>query len=139
VLWPFAPEIDVMHAHRSPRSSWSPDRLQERLLVFATEVCRLVADLQPNLVSGHIAGQLVRSGSAPAANYAEARAAESPRDFAHKMGICLKELRETRVWFDLLQRLDPGVSIRDLAQECDELTAIFVTSINTARRRLMPG
>jgi four helix bundle protein len=120
------------------RAAWSPDLLQERLLTFGTEVCKFVARLPSDLVSSHIAGQIVRSGTSPTANYAEARVAESRRDFVHKMRICLKELRETRVWFELLLRLDASPSIRNLAGECDELTAIFVTSINTARRRLGP-
>ena len=62
------------------------------------------------------------------------RAAQSRRDFIHKMQVCLKELRETQVWLELLQRTDAGPDA-DLGRECDELTAIFVASINTARRK----
>ncbi|MBW1732139.1 MAG: four helix bundle protein [Deltaproteobacteria bacterium] len=45
----------------------------------------------------YIAGQLVRCGTSPAANYGEAQSAESRSDFIHKIKICLKELREARV------------------------------------------
>ena len=124
-----------MGPHGLRASGWYPDRLQERLLSFATAVCRFTAQLGPDVVSNHVAGQLVRSGTSPAANYAEARAAESRRDFLHKMRICLKELRETGVWLNLLGRLDPQLVNHALATECNELTAIFVTSINTARGR----
>jgi hypothetical protein len=52
------------------------------------------------------------------------------------MRICLKELREARVWFELRHGFDSDLAIHELARERDELTAIFVTSINTARRAL---
>ena len=57
------------------------------------------------IVHSHVAKQLVRSATSPAANYAEARASESPRDFVHKMQVCLKELRETDVWLAFVQKL----------------------------------
>lgn len=68
-----------------------------------------------------------------AANYAEACAAESRRDFVHKMQICLKELRETAVWLEILRRIGSPERLGELARECDELTRIFVSSIRTAR------
>ena len=82
---------------------------------------------------------MIRCGTAPASNYAEARAAESRRDFIHKMRIALKELRETLVWLELLQRLkvgDPDDTCAAL-RESEELIAIFVTSLRTAGSR--PG
>jgi four helix bundle protein len=63
-----------------------------------------VADLLPNTRAGnHIAGQLVKSGTSPAPNYGEAQGAESRKDFIHKMGISLKELRESFVWLRIIQ------------------------------------
>jgi four helix bundle protein len=50
----------------------------------------------------HIASQMVRCGTSPAPNYEAACAAESPRDFVHKLAIVLKELRESRVWIRLI-------------------------------------
>ncbi len=78
--------------------------------------------------------QLARCATSSAANYAEARSAESRRDFVHKMQLCLKELRETSVWLELLDRLDRAHDVGSLQRECNELTAIFVASIKTARR-----
>jgi len=58
-----------------------------------------VVDALPDTRLGrHIAGQLVRCGTAGPPNYDEARAAESHNDFVHKLGIVFKELRESRVW-----------------------------------------
>ena len=52
----------------------------------------------------HLTNQLIRSATAAAPNYAAARAAESPRDFVHKLGLALKELNEAEVWLDILMR-----------------------------------
>jgi four helix bundle protein len=75
-------------------------------------------------------------GTAASPNCAEAQAGESRKDFVHKMRLCLKELRETLVWFKLSHRLgigDPGMLKEGIA-ESDELVRIFVTSIATAKR-----
>ena len=84
-----------------------------------------------------MSGQLIRCGTAPAANYAEARSAESRKDFVHKMKVCLKELRETLVWLKLLRRLGMGQqkTLEAAVDEADQLVAIFVASIATAQRR----
>jgi four helix bundle protein len=78
---------------------------------------------------------MVRSGTSPAPNYAEARAAESRRDFVHKLGICLKELRETRCWLRLTLRaqLLPAKRLTSLLDECEQLVSIMVKSIVTAK------
>ena len=70
--------------------------LEDRLLDFAARVGKLVEALPDTRLGRHVAGQLVRSGTSPAPNYAEACAAESKKDFIHKLGIALKELCESR-------------------------------------------
>ncbi len=74
----------------------SGDDLEERLLEFAARIGKVVDALPNTRMGRHIAGQLVRSGTSPAPNYSEACGAESKKDFVHKLGICLKELRESR-------------------------------------------
>lgn len=71
--------------------------LQDRLIAFSVLVLDLIELIPDTKVGNHIAGQLLRSGTSPAPNYGEAQAAESRRDFLHKMGVCLKELRETQI------------------------------------------
>lgn len=114
----------------------SPEQLQERLLSFAAAVCESGRQLRRDVVTTHMLGQLARCATSAAANYAEARAGESRRDFVHKMQVCLKELRETGVWLELLHRLDGADGLGGLKGECDQLTAIFVSSIKTARRSM---
>ena len=112
----------------------TPDALEERLIEFGTAICEALRRMPKDLVGIHVSRQLVRSATSPAANYAEARGAESRRDFVHKMQICLKELRETSVWLRFAHRLcGRKVATGRLAQECSELIAVFVKSVNTAK------
>jgi four helix bundle protein len=109
--------------------------LEERLVDHACAVCRIAEGLPQSVLGRHIARQLMRSGTSPAANYGEAQSAESRRDFVHKLKTALKELRESRVWLRLIERLRlvPGGVGNALAEE-DEVIAILVTSIRTASR-----
>jgi four helix bundle protein len=110
--------------------------IEDRLIAFAVRVIGVVESLPNTRAGNQIAGQLIRCGTSPAPNYAEAQAAESRNDFIHKMKICLKELRETRVWLLIVSRkplIEPSKKLDPLLAECDELIAIFATSINTAQ------
>ena len=110
--------------------------LEDRLIRFGAGVCRLANQLPPSPVGKHVAIQLIRSCTSPLANYGEVQGAESRRDFIHKLGICLKELRETRAWLKLIAEMSlcPEEPVGLMMRECDELLAILATSIKTARR-----
>jgi len=81
---------------------------------------------------------MLKSGTSPYPNHGEAQAAESPKDFVHKLRISLKELRETQRWLKLIQKVPlikkPEV-LNDLLDETEELIKIFVTSIKTAEKK----
>jgi four helix bundle protein len=112
--------------------------LEERLIDFAVRIIRIAESLPKTKVGNHVAGQLIRCGTSPASNYGEAQGAESRSDFIHKMKICLKELRETRVWLLIIIRADllkPASKLDPLVNENNELIAIFVTSINTSKKK----
>jgi four helix bundle protein len=108
--------------------------IRDRLLAHAVETTRLCADLPKNRATTHIAGQLLRSGTAAAPNYAEARAGESRQDFIHKLGIVLKELNESLVWLEMLRRMEAArpALLEPLITECDQLCRIIAASIKTA-------
>ena len=110
--------------------------LAERLLAFAEKIISLVYKLPKTDVGKHIRGQLLRSGTSPGSNYEEACGAESRADFIHKMGVVLKELKESRYWLKLIKRtnLTEINIIESLIQECQELCAIVAQSIITARK-----
>lgn len=112
--------------------------LEDRLVAFAGQVIDVVEKLPTNLAAKHLASQLVRSGTAPALNYAEAVGAESKADFVHKMGVALKELRETRVCLRILQQRDYNVQdeIAKALNECEQLVFIVSKGVKTAKENL---
>ena len=98
-----------------------------------------IVELLPNTKAGnHVAGQLLRSGTSPYPNHGEAQAAESSKDFIHKLRISLKELRETQRWLKLILRV-PLIKkpklLNDILEETEELIKIFVTSIKTVEKK----
>jgi len=111
--------------------------LSERLIEFAVRIIELVERLPRTLAGRHVGDELLRCGTSPAPNHAEAQGAESRRDFVHKMSIGLKELRETKVWLKITQRkMAKGIekNLEWLLNESDELIKIFVSSIKTAEK-----
>jgi four helix bundle protein len=77
--------------------------LEQRLLEYSARIINVVDSLPQTRVGNHIADQLLSSGTSPYPNHGEAQAAESPKDFIHKIKIGLKELRETRRWLKLIK------------------------------------
>ena len=114
-----------------------PRDLENRLIDFAVRIINVIEALPTSKVGNHIGGQLLRAGTSPAPNYGEAQSAESRRDFIHKMKIALKELRETLIWLQIIERkeLCNPKQLTEIMDECDQLIAIFVSSVKTAEER----
>ncbi|MCA2005259.1 MAG: four helix bundle protein [Ignavibacterium sp.] len=111
--------------------------LEDRLIAFAVLIIKITEALNNTKAGNHIAGQLVRSGTSPALQYGEAQSAESRNDFIHKLKILLKELRESLVSLKIIKQvlLTEKIDLVDKALlECNELIAIFVKSIETAKK-----
>src|SRR5262245_45730280 len=110
----------------------------ERLWNFAVSVARLVEMLPQTRVGRHVAGQLVRCGTAAAPNYDEACDAESRKDFAHKLGIAAKEVRETSGWLGFVLRFGPltAEQIQPVLDESIELRRLLGSSLKTVRTRV---
>jgi four helix bundle protein len=112
--------------------------LVDRLVAFAVMILEASEHLEIGLGARSLAKQIVRSGTSPALNYGEVQGAESPKDFLHKLKICLKELRETQICLKII-RLKPYLSsqvVDPLYDECNQLVAIFVASIETKKRNM---
>lgn len=109
--------------------------IEERLLEFAVRVGKAIGALPDSRLGRHIVGQLVRSGTSPAPNYAEACAAESKKDFIHKLAIVLKELRESHIWIRMIikSELIPEQRLEMLRDECDQLCRVIAKSLVTAK------
>ncbi|HEY0654057.1 MAG TPA: four helix bundle protein [Chryseosolibacter sp.] len=113
--------------------------LEERLIDYSVEVLEIIDLLPNNKGANHLGGQLVRSSTSPALNYAEAQAAESRQDFIHKMRVSLKELRESRVCMKIIKKrkyLHEDSKLGAALAETEELVAIFAKSIQTAQKNL---
>jgi four helix bundle protein len=120
----------------APRSREKKFDLEERLLEYAVRIVRLVDALPATRAGRHVADQLMRCGTSPLANHGELQGAESRKDFIHKLGLCLKEIRESRRWLRLVHRvplLSP-IKVAPLIDETEALIKIFAASIRTAKR-----
>ncbi len=109
----------------------------DRLLEFSARLIKLVEALPNSRAANHIAGQLLRCGTSPFAHHSEVQAAESLKDFIHKLGVCLKELKEVKRWIRLIARVELVAAnrIRPLLIETEELIRIFSASVRTAEKK----
>ena len=110
--------------------------MRNRTKSFALRIVRMFSAL-PKTTEAQILGkQVLRSGTSVGANYREAFRARSKPEFISKCGDCLKEVEETAYWLELLVEGDlvAAEKLAPLRQECEELTAIFVSIIKSSRR-----
>src|SRR5881396_3157998 len=109
--------------------------LEKRLIAFAAAILRLSSKLPKTLQGRHLCGQILRSGTAAAANYGEARGAASRADFIHKLKVVFKELNETTIWLEVIAQssLLSAETIAAIVAENRELCRIIGASITTAR------
>lgn len=111
--------------------------LEDRMVDYTCRMIEVVEAL-PNTRSGnYIAGQLVRSCHSPTFNYGEAQAAESNKDFIHKIGVVLKELKECRTALKVIikkEMIQPVSKLQPVYKETEELVAIMAKSISTAKK-----
>jgi len=109
--------------------------LDDRLLEYGARIIRLVESLPNTVVGRRVADQLLRSGTSVGANYEEAQGAESKDDFAHKLQIALKELRESNYWLRLLVKSGKisAAQMTSLLDESNQLRAILSKSVAAAK------
>ena len=113
--------------------------LEDRLVAFAITILNITDRLPKNVNGSVLAKQLARSGTSSALHYGEAQAAESRKDFIHKMKVVLKELKETSICLKLIgstDLLNNQTNVEQIQQECLELIFIFLSSIKTAEQNL---
>ena len=83
------------------------NELQERLFKFAVNVIRLIRLLPKSKEYDVISYQLIKASTSSGANYDEAQAAVSKADFSNKIGISLKEMRESNYWTRIIVAITP--------------------------------
>jgi len=114
----------------------SNENLKIRMKQFALRIIKLVENLPRDLTSSVLGRQLLRSGTSVGANYRAACRSKSVADFISKMGTVEEEADESGYWMELLVESGKikSAKVSKLMQEAGELTAIAVSSINTARK-----
>ena len=115
--------------HQSPRD------IHARTFDFGIRIVKMVDHLPRTLAAMEIGRQVLRSGTSVGANVQEADAAESKRDFIHKMGIARKEVQETRYWLGIIQAaiLPNDAEVAALLKESDELARILYAIVKNTR------
>ncbi|HEY4688507.1 MAG TPA: four helix bundle protein [Anaerolineae bacterium] len=111
------------------------EEMKARTKKFALRTIHLVGELPSSTTANVLGKQLLRAATSVGANYRAACRAKSRADFIAKLGIVEEEADECGYWFDLI--VEAGLMKRehvaDLMCEADEITAITVASIKTAR------
>jgi len=115
----------------------NPHDLRARTKAFALRIIRLYTSLPKTTEAQVIGKQILRSGTSVGAHYHEARRARSTPEFVSKIEGGLQELEETIYWLDLLAegQIVPATRLTDLHREAEELIAILVSSVKTAKLR----
>jgi four helix bundle protein len=109
---------------------------RERTFRFGIRCVRLVESLPKTISAQTIGRQLLRAGTSVGANYRAAVRGRSRADFISRMGIVEEESDEALYWIDVLVELEviPSNRVEELRREADEIIAITVSSIKTARK-----
>ena len=111
--------------------------LKERTKRVALEIIKLVEKLPKGRTSDILGRQLLAAGTSAGANYRAACRARSSPDFISKMGIVEEEADESIYWMELL--IDCGLirkdEMSDLLNDANQILAMTVSSIKTARRK----
>ena len=128
-------ECRVMNQEKETLARKTYD-LQKRTKSFALRVIRMYVALPKTTEAQVIGKQVLRSGTSVGASYREAMRARSRAEFISKMECGLQELEETSYWLELL--VDGGIiheeRLNDLRKEAEELIAILVSSVKTAKK-----
>src|SRR4029450_2105169 len=124
----------------APPTSMNPqlsraDQLEKRLITFAVAILSLSAKLPRTPQGRHISSQILRSGNSVAANYGEARGAESRQDFIHKLRVVFKEPNKTTIWREVITEspMPPTDTTAPIVAETRKLCRVIAPSIKTAR------
>ena len=115
--------------------------LKQRTKNFALRVILMTEALPKTRAADVIARQLLRSSTSVAANYRSACRGRSKNEFIAKLGVVEEECDESSFWMELIEEaaLLPAAKLKALRQEADELTAIAVSSIRTAKKQHHPA
>mgnify|MGYP001802560567 CR=1 FL=1 len=110
--------------------------LRQRTKDFALRIIKLYTALPKSTEAQVLGKQILRSGTSVGAHYREATRARSTAEFISKIEGGLQELEETVYWLELLieSNIFTQQRMENLLEEAEELTAILVTMVKTAKK-----
>ena len=108
--------------------------LKKRTKIFAHDCVKLSLQLPNSFLGNHLKNQLIRSATSVGANYRAACIAQSKKSFVAKISIVIEEVDESHFWIEFIidENQLPLESCKNLLNEADELTRIFISSRKTA-------
>jgi four helix bundle protein len=127
---------------KSSKNSLRNYDLADRLIKFNTMIGSLCDLMVNSKEAANLRMQLLRSASSAALNYGEVLVSESRADFIHKISISLKELMESKMTLSLIdgRKLCNDLTLlNNCLDESSQLVAIFIKSVNTARKNAQAG
>lgn len=112
--------------------------LRKRTKSFTVSILNLVDTIPMKNSTRVIANQLGKSGSSVGANYRASLRARSDNEYLSKLNIVLEETDESLFWLEVLQELKvvDDNDLKELLNEANELTAIFVTTLKNTKSRI---
>ena len=114
--------------------------LKIRTKKFAIDTIRFVNELPKSKANDVISYQIIKSSTSVAVNYRAALRGRSSAEFVSKLNVVLEESDETQFWYEIIEETseikDPN-KLKQLLNESNELTAIFVSSLKTARNNII--
>lgn len=134
-------EVNLSAQNKTERKSnqeWKRS-FARRLLLFGVAIIKLVSKLPKTPAGFAIASQLIKAATSIGANFQEAQDASSMRDFIQKLSISLREAKETLYWLQVisLSGLLKEEELAEESMECQEITAILVSSIKSSKLRIV--
>ncbi|MGD0035836.1 MAG: four helix bundle protein [Bacteroidota bacterium] len=112
--------------------------LVERIFVFSTDVIKFLRTVPNNVETNVLKYQLIKSATSVGANYEEAQAGISRREFKAKVSIALKEAREANYWIRIFVEigLSKEKEINRLLKESEELKSILGSIVSKMHKTI---
>jgi len=113
--------------------------LKIRTKQFAVDTIRFINELPKSKTNDVISYQVIKSSTSVAANYRAALRGRSTAEFVSKLNIVLEESDESNFWYEIIQEINETIDtlkLKQLLNESNELTAIFASSLKTARNNI---
>lgn len=113
--------------------------LKIRTKQFAVDTIRFINELPKSKANDVISYQIIKSSTSVAANYRAALRGRSTAEFVSKLNIVLEESDESNFWYEIIQETNETIDtlkLKQLLNESNELTAIFASSLKTARNNI---